>query len=207
MGSVLRIIKTKPIFNFVFDVYFSSPKISLEDTKGLSDIQKNELIKEMNDLCDQKKGEVVIYDLAHIVQSFLHKHNKPPSGSFYDQMLIERKNHHEALMQQQAQRLSHEQRLLRDEVLKRKEILQNEDRWRRDTRRSMSEQSPTHRTNSSTDIADLSPVQRNRIYPNGCDLHLSSRDLDFTSIGRNIRRGCCLGRKSFHSGYHLDIKG
>lgn len=166
----------------------------MEDTKGLSDVQKNELLKELNDLCDSQKGEVVIYDLTQLVQAFLHKHNKAPSGSFYDQMLIEKNKRDEALMQQQAQRLSHEQRVLRDEVLKRKEILRNEDRWRRDSRRSMSEQSPTHRNNSSTDIADDSSMSRDRIYPNGCDLHLNSEELYFPSVGRKVRRGCCLGK-------------
>lgn len=175
-------------------ISYRSPKISLEDTKGLSDIQKDELLKELHNLSSAKKGEVMIYDLTQVVQAFLHKHNKAPSGSFYDQMLIEKTKRDEALMKQQAQKLGHEQRLLRDQVLKRKEILRNEDRWRRDGRRSMSESSPTHRTNSSSELLENSPgIFRERVYPNECDLHLSSEDLYFSSVGRKIRRGCCLG--------------
>ncbi|XP_031618624.1 eIF-2-alpha kinase GCN2 [Contarinia nasturtii] len=166
-----------------------SPKISLEETKGLSDIQKNELLKELSELCEQKKGEVVIYDLAQIVQAYLHKHNKAPCGSFYDQMLIERNKRDEALLQQQTQRLNHEQQKIRNEVLKRKELLRQENRWHRDSRRSMSEQSPKHRPNSSGEIVDHG---MDGTYPNGCELHLSSEDLYLTTVGRKIRRGCCL---------------
>lgn len=162
----------------------------MEKTQGLSDIQKVELINELSKICEHKKGEVVIYDLAQAVQAFLHKHNKAPTGSFYDQMLIERNRRDEAVAMQQAQRLSHEQQLIRDEVLKRKEILRNEDRWRREVRRSMSEQSPKHRSNSSAEMVDSSLDQ------NTCDIHFNSEDIYFPMVGRKIRRGSCLG-KSF----------
>lgn len=148
----------------------------------------------MIELSQEKKGNEVIYDLAQTVESFLHTHNKAPSGSFYDQMLIEKLKRDEALIQQQAQKISQEQRLLRDEVLKRKEILRNEDRYRRDTRRTISESSPTHRINTSSEIVDNSSgIFRERIYPNECQMHLSSEDLYFSNVGRKIRRGCCLG--------------
>lgn len=159
----------------------------MEKTQGLSDIQKIELLNELSAICEHKKGEVVIYDLAQAVQAFLHKHNKAPTGSFYDVMLLERNKRDEALLQQQAQRLSHEQQLIRDEVLKRKEILRNEDRWRREVRRSMSEQSPKHRSNSSAEMVDSSLDQ------NSCDIHLNSEDIYFPMVGRKIRRGSCLG--------------
>lgn len=153
----------------------------------MSDVQKNELHKELNEICERKKDEVVIYDLAQAVQAFLHKHNKAPSGSFYDQMVFDKNQRDEALMQLQAQRLSYEQQLIRDEVLKRKEILRNEDKWRRDSRRSMSEQSPKHRLNSSAEMIDH-PLDRL-----GCEIHSASEDLYFNTVGRKIRKGCCIG--------------
>ena len=180
-----------------------SPKILLEDTKGLSDAQKNELLKELNDLAQAKKGEVIIYDLAQIVEAFLHKHNKAPSGSFYDQMLKERLKRDADLERQQAQKISHEQQILRDEVLKRKEILKNEVKWRRDTRRSMSESSPTHRVSSSSETSCATPgFIRGRIFPSECAMHMSSEDLYFANVGRKIRRGCCLGKMRF-DGYSI----
>lgn len=138
-------------------------------------------------MCEQKKGEVMIYDMAQAVQAFLHKHNKAPCGSFYDQMLLERNKRDRALELQQAQKLSQDQQLIRDEVLKRKEILRNEDRWRREMRRSMNEQSPKHRTNSSAEDNLLDQL-------NGCDLHSNCEDLYFQTVGRKIKRGSCLGK-------------
>lgn len=153
------------------------------------------MLKELNDISAINKGEVIIYDLTQAVQSFLHKHNKPPSGSFYDQMLIEKMKRDEALYQQQAQKISKEQQVFRDEVLKRKEILKNEGRWRRDTRRSTSESSPVHQVSSSSDIGEnATGAFRGRIYPHECTMHLSSEDLYFSSVGRKIRKGCCLGK-------------
>lgn len=172
----------------------SSPKISLEKTKGLSDVQKNELLKKLADICAEKKGEVVIFDLTQEVSAFLHKHNKPPAGSFYDQMLIERMERDKAqsqVEQQLAHRLSLEQQVNRDEVLKRKEILRNEDRCRRECRRSMSESSPKHRANSYE--TELEDSYGDRISPWNCELHMSSEDVYFATIGRKVRRGSCLG--------------
>lgn len=170
-------------------IFHRSPRISLEETKGLSDVEKNALLKELNDICEQKKGEVVIYDLTQTVQAFLHTHNKEPCGSFYDQMVLDKNKRDEALLQQQAQKLSHNQQRLRDEILKRQENLQNENRWRRESRRSMSEQSPKHRTNSSAEMADNPLDQLSE-----CGIHLGSEDLYFPNIGRKIRRGCCISK-------------
>lgn len=157
-------------------------------------MQKNELLKQLQDISQNKRGEVIIYDLAQAVQSFLHEHNKAPVGSFYDEMLNERIKRDEATMKQNAQKLSYEQQMVRHEVLKRKEILLNEDRWRRDIRRSMSESSPTHRIDATEMSESSANLFRERIYPNECDLHLSSEDLYFPNAGRKIRRGCCLGK-------------
>lgn len=160
----------------------------------MSDAEKGELLAELQAVSHQMRGEVMIYDLAQVVQAFLHTHNKPPSGSFYDQMVMDKTKRDEALMKQIAQKLSHEQQIIRDEVLKRKEILRNEDRFRREIRRSMSESSPTHRMSGSTEISENSSgILREHIYPNECDLHLSSEDMYFPSVGKKVRRGCCLG--------------
>lgn len=162
----------------------------MEETKGLSDSQKDELLKELSDLAQEKKGEVMIYDLTQVVQAFLHRHNKAPTGSFYDQMLKERLHRVEAINQENAQKLSKEQQVLRDELQKRQEILRNETRMRREPRRSMSESSPTHhRTHSSS--VDISDVMES--IDNDCIMHMNSEDLYFATVGRKIRRGCCLG--------------
>lgn len=164
----------------------------MNETKGLSDSQKDELLKQLNDFAQSKKGEVIIYDLTQAVQLFLHKHNKPPVGSFYDQMLKEKIKRVEVLNKENAQKLSKEQQVLREEVIKRQEILRNEGRYRREKRSSMSESSPTHRTHSiSTEIIDV--TQGMFLEKDVCEMHMNSEDLYFSTVGRKIRRGCCLG--------------
>lgn len=137
----------------------------------------------------------MIYELTQTVQTFLHKHNKPPPLSFYDQMLLERLKRNEDLQQMQQKKLNQEQQLLRDEVLKRKEMFRNESKNRRDPKRSISESSPTHRTNSSSDNSEVSnAVFRCHLYPNECLDHRTSDTLYFTNVGRKIQKGCCLGK-------------
>jgi len=43
------------------------------------------------------RGEVMIYELAQTVQAFLLEHNKPPKGSFYDQMLQDKQKRDQEL--------------------------------------------------------------------------------------------------------------
>lgn len=180
---------------YLFVNIFRVPKISLEQSKGLSDALIEELTKSLVDMANDLKGEVMIYELAQTVQAFLHKHNKQPAGSFYEQMLLEKLKRDEDLQQMQQLKLNQEKQIIRDEVLKRKEIFRNETKWRRD-RRSISESSPTHRSNgSSEDLEPLSTV-RSRIYPNECTEHRSSDTLYFSNVGRKIQKGCCMG-KSF----------
>ena len=39
----------------------------------------------------------MIFDLCQFVQKFLHKHNTPPSRSFYDEMISNRKKQEEKM--------------------------------------------------------------------------------------------------------------
>ena len=42
----------------------------------------------------------MIFELAQHVQKFLHKHNKPPLGSFYDEMVNKKKEQLQSEMDQ-----------------------------------------------------------------------------------------------------------
>lgn len=135
----------------------------------------------------------MIFDLTQCVQTFLHTHNKPPMGSFYDQMQQEKTKKNEELLQAQrlnheknAKRLSYEQETVRNEVLRRQQILRNEERGKREPRRSMSEQSPKHRANSSVELVD------DELDRTSC--HVGSDHLYFPLVGRKIRRGTCIGK-------------
>nr|XP_023028240.1 eIF-2-alpha kinase GCN2-like [Leptinotarsa decemlineata] len=65
----------------------SVPKISLENPKGLSNTLLSELQEKLEKRANKLKGEEMIFLLSQDVQEFLHKHNKPASKSFYDEML------------------------------------------------------------------------------------------------------------------------
>lgn len=193
---ILNLLTTS--YRFTFLPYFRRriPKISLEESKGLSDIQIDQLTGELQTLANTLKGEVMIFELIEAIRSFLHKHNKPPSGSFYDQMLLEKLKRNEEMSQMQQQRLNQEQQIIREEVMKRKEILRSEaTRARRDTRRSNSDSSPAPRTGSSSENSENSAnvPYRGHMYPNECTDHQISETLYFSSVGRKILKGCCLG--------------
>lgn len=162
----------------------------MEETKGLSDVKKKQLLDELHAICEKKKGEVVIYDLAQAVEAFLHAHNKQPMQSFYHEMIDENNKRDEALSQQEAQRLILDQRAVRDEMMKAKQILKDEDRMGRESRRSLTEQSPKHRANS----VELPDSPTDRTYPNNCIRHSNRDYLLFPNVNRKILRGCCLGK-------------
>ncbi|GAB0096649.1 eukaryotic translation initiation factor 2-alpha kinase 4 [Sergentomyia squamirostris] len=171
------------------------PKLSLEDSKGLSDVLIEDLLKLLQKQANDLKGEVMIFELAESVRSFLYQHNKPPPGSFYDEMLKQRLNRDQERLTCQKMKEDQEQQALKDEVNRRKEMLKNESRMRKDTRRSISESSPTHHgTPTSSDNSDSSwPQSRSHMYPNECTDHRVSETIYFRNVGRQIQKGCCLG--------------
>lgn len=67
---------------------FRPPKILLEKSRGLSNATLIQLQTDLENLAQDLKGEVMIFELAQFVQVFLHKHNKPGAKSFYDEMLL-----------------------------------------------------------------------------------------------------------------------
>ncbi|KAF3426758.1 hypothetical protein E2986_10931 [Frieseomelitta varia] len=66
------------------------PNIQLENSKGLSHQQVAVLHNDLVQLAKQLQGEVMIFDLAHHVQIYLHEHNKPSYSSFYEEMVSRR---------------------------------------------------------------------------------------------------------------------
>nr|AAQ22516.1 LD22885p [Drosophila melanogaster] len=73
------------------------PKISLEESKGMSDQLLEALRNQLQAQSQELRGEVMIYELAQTVQAFLLEHNKPPKGSFYDQMLQDKQKRDQEL--------------------------------------------------------------------------------------------------------------
>uniref|UniRef100_A0A8C4VG92 eIF-2-alpha kinase GCN2 n=1 Tax=Falco tinnunculus TaxID=100819 RepID=A0A8C4VG92_FALTI len=94
------------------------PEIQLKNSKGLSNEKINELKSRLAELAKQRCGEVMIFELADHVQSFLSEYNKPPSKSFHEEML---KNH-----QKEKERLAQEELRRAQEVKRREEQEQRE---------------------------------------------------------------------------------
>ncbi|KAM6359828.1 eIF-2-alpha kinase GCN2 isoform 2-T2 [Alca torda] len=94
------------------------PEIQLKNSKGLSNEKINELKSRLAELAKQRCGEVMIFELADHVQSFLSEYNKPPSKSFHEEML---KNH-----QKEQERLAQEELRRAQEVKRREEQEQHE---------------------------------------------------------------------------------
>ncbi|CAG9859480.1 unnamed protein product [Phyllotreta striolata] len=148
---------------------YSVPKISLENGKGLSNALLGELKESLDRKAEELKGEEMIFQLSQITQEFLHKHNKPASKSFYEEMLERQKE--KELMETQARKLESDRRrqYVREEVQKREEIL-------------ISEAKKKH-LNSYTETSDESLCS-----------HRSSLVIQFGF--REIQRGRCLKHSS-----------
>lgn len=168
------------------------PKISLEETKGISDSLIDELLEILHQQSVKLRGEVMIFELAQTVQEFLLKYNKPPRGSFYDEMVEQKQKREQEELHQKLQKESLERQYRLDEVERRKEIYKSSEARRRgEPRRSMSESNRNHSSSESSE--NSFPYFRGLAYPNKCLDHRSCETLYFQRVGRQIKRGCCLG--------------
>ncbi|XP_049298688.1 eIF-2-alpha kinase GCN2 [Anopheles funestus] len=157
------------------------PKLELKNVVGLSDSLVREFTEKLQQLADDLKGEVMIFELANTVQAFLHQYNVPPKGSFYDEMLANQQK--QALARQNT--LQAEENLKRqamqDELQRRKKELE---RTRRESRQSLNDSSPMHRLHSTSSTENSDGAF--------CFDHRRSELLNFRG-GRKVLRGSCLG--------------
>ncbi|XP_073204913.1 eIF-2-alpha kinase GCN2 isoform X2 [Lepidochelys kempii] len=106
----------------------SVPEIQLKNAKGLSNENINLLKSRLEELAKQRCGEVMIFELADHIQSFLSEYNKPPSKSFHEEMLKNQQKEQERLAQEEQRRMQEakrreeqEQREILDEIQRREE--------------------------------------------------------------------------------------
>ncbi|KAG8126200.1 hypothetical protein E2320_021426, partial [Naja naja] len=81
------------------------PEIELKNVKGLSNENINLLKSKLEVLAKERCGEVMIFELAEYIQSFLSDYNKPPSKSFHEQMLKNQQKEQERLAKEEEQRI------------------------------------------------------------------------------------------------------
>ncbi|XP_006883089.1 PREDICTED: eukaryotic translation initiation factor 2-alpha kinase 4 [Elephantulus edwardii] len=102
------------------------PEIELMNAKGLSNESVNLLKSSLEELAKKHCGEVMIFELAYHVQSFLSEHNKPPPKSFHEEMLERQAQEEQQRLLEAKQREEQEQREILYEIQRRKEEIKEE---------------------------------------------------------------------------------
>uniref|UniRef100_A0A0D9R4Q6 eIF-2-alpha kinase GCN2 n=1 Tax=Chlorocebus sabaeus TaxID=60711 RepID=A0A0D9R4Q6_CHLSB len=102
------------------------PAIELKNTKGLSNESVNLLKSRLEELAKKHCGEVMIFELAYHVQSFLSEHNKPPPKSFHEEMLERRAQEEQQRLLEAKRKEEQEQREILHEIQRRKEEIKEE---------------------------------------------------------------------------------
>ncbi|KAG9268185.1 eIF-2-alpha kinase GCN2 [Astyanax mexicanus] len=112
------------------------PEFELKNAKGLSNDKLQKLQSELTKQALERCGEVMIYELADFVQSFLTEHNVPPSRSFHEEMLKNQQRQQEKLALEEQQRIDQRRRQeeqMQNEILA--EIQRREEERREEKRK------------------------------------------------------------------------
>nr|XP_060475665.1 eIF-2-alpha kinase GCN2 [Panthera onca] len=97
------------------------PEIELKNAKGLSNESVHLLKSHLEKVAKKHCGEVMIFELADHVQSFLSEHNKPPPKSFHEEMLERRAQEEQRRLLEAKQKVEQEQREILHEIQRREE--------------------------------------------------------------------------------------
>ncbi|XP_073495017.1 eIF-2-alpha kinase GCN2 isoform X1 [Phyllobates terribilis] len=112
------------------------PEIKLKKVKGLSNENVNSLTCSLEELAKTLCGEVMIYQLADHVQTFLTEHNHPPPKSFHEEMLKNQQRQQEKIALEEEKR--NEEIKMREEQTRREildEIRRREEEKKEEKRR------------------------------------------------------------------------
>ncbi|XP_019500397.1 PREDICTED: eIF-2-alpha kinase GCN2 [Hipposideros armiger] len=102
------------------------PEIELKNAKGLSNESVNLLKHGLEEVAKKHCGEVMIFELAYHVQSFLSEHNKPPPKSFHEEMLERRAQEEQQRLLEAKRKEEQEQREILHEIQRRKDEIKEE---------------------------------------------------------------------------------
>ncbi|KAM5241037.1 eIF-2-alpha kinase GCN2 isoform 2-T2 [Hipposideros larvatus] len=102
------------------------PEIELKNAKGLSNESVNLLKHGLEEVAKKHCGEVMIFELAYHVQSFLSEHNKPPPKSFHEEMLERRAQEEQQRLLEAKRKEEQEQREILYEIQRRKDEIKEE---------------------------------------------------------------------------------
>ncbi|CAM4642116.1 unnamed protein product [Leuciscus chuanchicus] len=140
------------------------PELELKNAKGLSLDKLEELKAELNKLARARCGEVMIYELADLVQGFLTEHNAPPSSSFHEEMLKNQRRLQERLAQEEQRKIDQRRRQeeqTQNEILA--EIQRREEERREEKRRK--EMAKLERLESDVAVQPVSETHTSSVSP------------------------------------------
>ncbi|XP_043929768.1 eIF-2-alpha kinase GCN2 isoform X2 [Protopterus annectens] len=161
------------------------PELELKNTKGLSHEKLNQLQSGLEKLAVELRGEVMIYQLAEHIQSFLSEHNVPAPKSFHEEML---KNQ----QRQQERRAQEEQRLLLEKQRKEKEMQQEilDEIQRREEEKKEQRRKEVAKREQSERVDQISPESPTK------GNHFGRQSSSGSSGGIPEQPDCRLGRNS-----------
>ncbi|XP_075223291.1 eukaryotic translation initiation factor 2 alpha kinase Gcn2 [Lycorma delicatula] len=141
------------------------PRIILEKSKGLSSQELSILQADLEKLAEEKKGEVVVFEIANYTMNFLHEYNKPDFQSFYDEMVQRQQIQQKREMERKKAFKDKERLEILLEIQNKQEAIKKEIKSRRnsniqfeDDNRQVSDDSDKNLVNS--DKANKSPVKK-----------------------------------------------
>ncbi|CAG0886874.1 unnamed protein product [Cyprideis torosa] len=111
------------------------PEIWLREAKGLSNDQVRDLHSQLKASAEELVGEVMALELARFVQDYLRDNARPPTKSFYDEMLSnqrkleeEKQRQHEELLKQRKRMQEEERQKILETMAKRQEAIKEENK-------------------------------------------------------------------------------
>lgn len=146
-----------------------SPKLSLCNASGISNEDLSELQKQLQEMAADLVGEVMVLNLAHHVQTCLHKHNKPQL-SFYDNMMVNKKKEEERLeaaerekrlleIEANKEREENEKREIEEELQRREEAMKENRRRRMVVISEKNSKTDPSTQSANTKDTELSPAK------------------------------------------------
>ncbi|KAL4238496.1 Eukaryotic translation initiation factor 2 alpha kinase 4 [Mactra antiquata] len=121
------------------------PEMRIEFSKGLSNQQLDNLIKDLESEAKKLQGQEMMLELSQYVSDFLYTNNKPPPKSFYEEMMCNKRKQeekqakeHEKKLEQLRQKEEKEMLLIEDQIQKRKDALKEETRRMKEEARQAS---------------------------------------------------------------------
>ncbi|XP_049451917.1 eIF-2-alpha kinase GCN2 isoform X1 [Epinephelus fuscoguttatus] len=150
------------------------PELELNNAKGLSNENLQNLQSELTKLAAARCGEVMIYELADYIQGFLSEHNKPPSSSFHEEMLKNQRRQQEKRAQEEQQKM--DQRRKQEEEMEKEimaEIQRREEEKREERRRKEIAKQERLESMEQPVLANASPLGRSPPSPGGATPELT----------------------------------